>query len=677
MEEEKVLTVIFENESESYYETVAFRKILDLQLSFHDKINIVVSKNGSEKLLDQVFLSECNTTYVMCIKESHEFTSDFFKTMVNYLDNRKVYIAEPMKYQAKIPKSIILNNFSLEQKYLRETDSYGFIYNRHRLVEFVKNNGYSTVHTLYVNYRVFYSINKVTPLEVGYTTNNNTKIVNGFDIPFKTQHLLLEQPGNISVELKIYVLRLIILFLRGLRTSRKTSITIKEVQQIISNYQLLNDSLLNRTLLTDKFELLFMKYLSGKSEPSLLFKELDDYYVNIQFQVEKMNEDENLVGLYGIEFADSNVYIYKEYILKELMSDSLDLSKPNFYSTKIDENSVFLFMDRATQADDNAEYLYDYFVKNYPQYSNAYFAIHPKSSDWIRLRLKGFKLVPLWTPDFYEKFLESDVVISSQIYNLDYKGKNFSNSRFVYLQHGVILTEMHDWIISKFFDLFITTGKIEEDYLKILAPAETLNSGLPRYEDLVNQEHEQKNLLYMPTWRFNLNKLDDLNFVESEYFKKINSILGNKQLNEYLNKNDVILNVKLHPNLKSREHLFESSSRVRIVDDSYRSLISTADFVFTDYSSVVIDAAFVDIPIAYYQFDKDTFFDEQPYEQRVDYQTEGLGPLFTKESELVKYITDEVYESDRDLFSKRKNEFFSGVDKSKINKKIIERILAL
>ena len=123
-------------------------------------------------------------------------------------------------------------------------------------------------------------------------------------------------------------------------------------------------------------------------------------------------------------------------------------------------------MDRSLNADDNAEHLYSYFIKNYPEFKNAYFALHKNSKDWNRLKLKGFKLLELWSKEFYEKFYLSDAFISSQIYNISYKDKNLANSRFVYLQHGVMLNDMKDWIISKYCDLFIATGELEENYLK-------------------------------------------------------------------------------------------------------------------------------------------------------------------------------------------------------------------
>ena len=49
-------------------------------------------------------------------------------------------------------------------------------------------------------------------------------------------------------------------------------------------------------------------------------------------------------------------------------------------------------MDRDTQADDNAEHLYRYICKNYPE-QKIYFVLRRESHDWQRLELDNFQLL--------------------------------------------------------------------------------------------------------------------------------------------------------------------------------------------------------------------------------------------------------------------------------------------
>lgn len=255
------------------------------------------------------------------------------------------------------------------------------------------------------------------------------------------------------------------------------------------------------------------------------------------------------------------------------------------------------------QADDNAEHLYEYFTQNYTNYTNVYFALNRKSKDWDRLTEKGFKLVPFFSHEFYELFLISDLVVGSQIYSLNYRGKTLANSRFVYLQHGIQLNDMTDWVLSRHFDLFVATGKIEAEYLGDLAPRETLNSGIPRLETLAYNIQDPQHMLFMPTWRFTLRAVSTESFIESEYFTSINAVLKDPQLLKFLEERNRILLVQLHPNVEDRIDCFQFSERVRLSTLNYGEAIATAEFIFTDYSSVVLDAAFVGIPIAYYQWD--------------------------------------------------------------------------
>src|SRR5690606_31923634 len=53
---------------------------------------------------------------------------------------------------------------------------------------------------------------------------------------------------------------------------------------------------------------------------------------------------------------------------------------------------AWLFMDRDTQADDNAEHLYRYVRRQHPEI-NAWFILRETSHDWQRLEDDGFRLL--------------------------------------------------------------------------------------------------------------------------------------------------------------------------------------------------------------------------------------------------------------------------------------------
>ena len=80
---------------------------------------------------------------------------------------------------------------------------------------------------------------------------------------------------------------------------------------------------------------------------------------------------------------------------------------------------------------------------------------------------------------------------------------------------------------------------------------------------------------------------------------------------------------------------------------------------------------------AHYQWDAGDFFAEQPYESRLDYAEEGLGPVFTDHDGLIDHIVTGSYRGSTAEYEQRREHFFEGVDIDRINDTIIERMLSL
>lgn len=89
------------------------------------------------------------------------------------------------------------------------------------------------------------------------------------------------------------------------------------------------------------------------------------------------------------------------------------------------------------------------------------------------------------------------------------------------------------------------------------------------------------------------------------------------------------------------------------------------------------DAAFIGIPIVYYQWDEETFFDDQTYSQRLDYRTQGLGPVFTKIEEVRSYLINEDFGAQDKTYEERRKWFFKGVDSRSINERILNVAMTL
>lgn len=668
-----LLTIVLEESGVLDRESVMYRRLVAARLRQEALFEIRhvdghLTTGGIAEVLDTI-----ESKYVIFMRTSHQISANYVSTMLDYLGTRSVYLAEPVSYTGTIPNSVTDTKTERAYHFSRDTDVFGVAFHRRRLAEALEAIGDVDPSALYISYRLYWSIGTVIPLSTGFSVASDTKTAIGIHVEANVSRLVPLIP-TASLELRLYLTRYVSLFLRGMRAKEETQVGLTHLRDIVQTFKL--GELISMVDPLQPFEASWMRWLNQPTTREYLYKQLTDGDAYLVFQDNGRLEETDLT-LYSVRFGVDLLTIGKSYKPRELRAGFGRAESYDFYSHPIGAESTILFFDRPMQADDNAEHLYEYFMNQHPEFTEAYFALNPKSVDWVRLEQKGFKLIPIFSSEFYEKFLISDLVVASQIYNLRFKGKSLANSRFVYLQHGVQLNDMRDWVLSKYFDVFVATGKIEADYLGKLAPVETLNSGLPRFESLVRAQKDPQHLLFMPTWRFNLNQSSTEHFTRSKYFQAIDALLTDPKLLDFLERTDRTLHVKLHPNVEKRAAQFHFSERIVQSELSYREAISTAEVVFTDFSSAVLDAAFVGTPIAYYQWDATDFFRDQPYESRLDYRLDGLGPVFDLHTELVNYIVGEEFLNADEKYHQRRARFFEGVDPSRINAKIVERMLSL
>ncbi|BCW59945.1 hypothetical protein StoSoilB20_32920 [Arthrobacter sp. StoSoilB20] len=666
-----LLTIVLEESGTLDRESVMYRRLVSARLRLESEFTIL---HIAEPLTTASIARLCNeidSKYVVFMRTSHQLSTNYVTTMLDYLRTRTVYLAEPVIYTGPIPNNVASTKIDQNYHYGRDTDVFGTAFNTRRLADALEAIGDIDRAGLYISYRLYWSLGSLKPLPTGFSVASETKAAIGLQLGDDVTRLV-PLIATSSTEVRLHLVRFLAAFLRGLRAQKVSGVSLAHLRDVIHAFDLAEFASLLDPL--QPFEGSWLRWLN-EPEDRYLYKQLSDGDSYLVFH--EGEAQESALQLYRLRLGDDVLTIEKAYVPRVRRPGYFRPASYDFYSRPIDTYSTILFFDRPLQADDNAEHLYEYFINNHPEYKKVYFALNPKSEDWDRLLAKNFKLVPIFTPEFYEKFLISDLVVSSQIYNIRYKGKSFANSRFVYLQHGVQLNDMTDWVLSKYFDIFVATGQIEADYLSKFAPVETLNSGLPRMESLARADHTDQHLLFLPTWRFNLHQSSTEHFTQSSYFRSIDAILSDASLLNFLERTGRTLHVKLHPNVEKRASHFRFSDRVVKSELSYREAISSAEMVFTDYSSAVIDAAFIGTPIAYYQWDSVDFFNDQPYEGRLDFRKDGLGPVFQEHSEMVNHIVNEHYTQLDDQYAHRRARFFKGVDPARINSTIIERMLSL
>lgn len=330
------------------------------------------------------------------------------------------------------------------------------------------------------------------------------------------------------------------------------------------------------------------------------------------------------------------------------------------HSDKYTNDGSWIFMDRDTQADDNAEHLYRYVVTHYPE-KKCYFALNKTSKHWDRLQQEGFNLLDFGSDKFKHQLRKADKIISSHFdgYIQNHFGDEYQHSKkFVFLQHGVIKDNMARWLNYKRNMLcMVTTTPAEyhsiadNDTFYHLGKKETVLTGLPRHDNLLKGNGDDKLILIMPTWRMNIvgEPIEGTNeralrpdFMQTDFAIHWQSLLQSKVLQSLAEQYGYEIIFAPHANIEPYLDRFKLPAHIKTwsaltSDVSIQSLFQRATLMITDYSSVAFDMAVLNKTTLYYQFDKDEFFTKLHIMGKgyFDYTEHGFGAVAETENELL------------------------------------------
>lgn len=358
---------------------------------------------------------------------------------------------------------------------------------------------------------------------------------------------------------------------------------------------------------------------------------------------------------------------------------------------------LWLICDNGIEATDNGFCLFEYVCKNHPEQDCVY-AVYKTSVDYEKVRKTG-KTVTYGSFMHWILYLTAKANISSQkggkpnfavCYLLEVYGV-LKNNR-VFLQHGVILTDI-DFLYYKNtkMDMFVTSTYREWEYVdkKYGYPEGNVKLlGLTRFDKLHSFETVPGQILIMPTWRDwlgtnalskNLDK-DKKNFCESDYYKNWSKIINSKKLEEICRKYNCKVMFYPHRDTQRFIDCFKSDNPYLTVCNypnfTVQELMKSSAFMVTDYSSVQIDFAYMKKPLAYFQFDYESFCKAHYQKGYFDYDEDGFGPVFSDEQGLMDYIEKAAknnFENEA-VYLNRHKEFFTlyDTDNSKRNYEAIK-----
>jgi glycosyltransferase involved in cell wall biosynthesis len=317
---------------------------------------------------------------------------------------------------------------------------------------------------------------------------------------------------------------------------------------------------------------------------------------------------------------------------------------------------AWVLIDRIRNADDSAEHLFIYLRENRPTV-NAWFVIARGTPDYKRLRRVAsrrvvrhgsllWKLLMLNCQHLISSHVDESIVVPPKIDRIIEP-----RWRVTFLQHGVGTADLSVGLNRKNIDLFVTSTRGEHHSIVDDHTAYTMTSreaqfaGLPRFDRLREEANlvpaaDRDLLLIAPAWRPWLSTFDPITqqqriepaeFASSQFAAMWTSFANSPELRELAERAGLTVALLLHPALQAPARL-DTEAHVKVLPferQNVQQLFARARVLVTDYSAISFDAAYIERPIVYFQFDRDRALGSWRVGRRgyYDYERDGFGPV--------------------------------------------------
>ena len=371
------------------------------------------------------------------------------------------------------------------------------------------------------------------------------------------------------------------------------------------------------------------------------------------------------------------------------------------------KKKIWLISDREFVANDNGEHFFRYLNgegKKLIPGIRPIFVISENCPDYKRMQQYG-EVVSYESEKYRILFLNADKIISSSgndmVFNAYGKKRRWMADlyrfQFVFLQHGIIKDDMSGWLrrMNKNISMFVTSVKGEYDSIVNgnygYSEKQVKMVGLARFDNLLKLPYKkEKRILILPTWRNSIKESFDTvtsesiyfdGFKDTAYFKFYNDLINDPRLLDCMRRHGYTGVFGLHPVHAKQAVDYQGNDVITVHSGylDYQKEFARNSMMITDYSSTVMDFAYLKKPVVYAQFDKEEFFASHTYtEGYFDYERDGFGPVcYDLESTVDAMIR--MMEKDCKLepqYEERINSFFAYTDDQNC-RRTVEAILNL
>lgn len=354
---------------------------------------------------------------------------------------------------------------------------------------------------------------------------------------------------------------------------------------------------------------------------------------------------------------------------------------------KLIKPDIWIISENGDDAKDNG-YAFFKFMMRKKGDTDCYYVISRNVSDYEKVRNYSKRIIEpnslkhiIYTmacKNFVSSQLASAFPYPNIFFNL-YMAKIF-RFNYIFLQHGITKEKVKCFYKKdSSIDLFCCAANPEYDFVNKYFgynSYEVAKTGFCRYDDLLKDKTNKDYILFMPTWRKNLEvknnhitKKQEEIFLNSDYYKNIQGLISNKRLIKELEDNHKTMYFCLHDNASIYKNYFKVNTKnIIIVDKTYsktiNELIRECAYLITDTSSVAFDFAYQNKSILYYHFDYDDIIKNHWEKGYFDYEKDGFGKIVSNTSdcvdEIIKAIKNDFKNSQK--YIDRTNDFFCYKD---------------
>ncbi len=248
----------------------------------------------------------------------------------------------------------------------------------------------------------------------------------------------------------------------------------------------------------------------------------------------------------------------------------------------------------------------------------------------------------------------------------------------IYLQHGVLHAALHTYNAvecCRAEQIVVSSNFEVENYINNYnyKKEDLIPTGMARYDHIDRNRKPKNKILYAPSWRKYLTFSKSSSnwtlvcdkLIESEYFVKMMEFINSEKLEEILERQDMILELKLHPIISKDAKKLLNIQNKRVIVAPEEVNVEDYKVFITDFSSYVFDFACLNRPIIYYVTDYLQFKSGMNHYKELDLPfKDAFGPLTITSEDTIKYI-EELEKNNfqtEEKYYERMNKFYVSLD---------------